>query len=53
MLSVLAAEFCFLTLSAGGVPRDFFDEVNVPWLKKGRKTLYYIIDNCHEDSSVA
>ena len=24
----------FLTLSAGGVPRDYFNEKNVQWLKK-------------------
>ena len=27
-------EFRFLTLFAGGVPRDFFNEKSVPWPKK-------------------
>ena len=35
ILSIKATEFHVLTFSAGGVPRDFFNEKNVPWLKKG------------------
>ena len=34
ILSTQATEIRFLTLSAGGVPRNFFNEKNVPWLKK-------------------
>ena len=34
---ILSIYFHFLTLSAGGVPRDFFNEKNVPWLKKVEK----------------
>ena len=29
----------FLTFLVGGVPCDFFNDKNVPWLKKGWKTL--------------
>ncbi|XP_061731166.1 cyclic AMP-dependent transcription factor ATF-7b isoform X2 [Nerophis ophidion] len=31
---LLSTEFCFLMMSAGGLPLDFFNGKNVPWLKK-------------------
>ena len=36
LYTVLRATEChFVTFLVGGVPRDFFNEKNVPWLKKG------------------
>ena len=32
---IVNIEYHFLTCLAGGVPRDFFNEKNVPWLNKG------------------
>ena len=39
--------FVFLTLSAGGVPRDFFNEKSVPWPKNVWITLAYTVQSQH------